>query len=176
MLIGSKYIGQVELAIVTNNKNSLKELTLQQLAKIFKGEYTNWKQVGGPIQPIKVTRRAVPESGVGVAFQQAVLKGAPYAINSVVMSTYNMTLTVCGKSFAIGYIPTSTTFFDKIGEGGVKILSLKKDENSAAYPLSGGVTKETMYPISTSFYYYWNQKLNNPCVQQFVDFSDKQAQ
>ncbi len=176
LLIGSKYIGQVELAVITNNKNSVKELTLQQLAKIFKGEYTNWKQVGGPNEPIKVTRRAVPESGVGVAFQHTILKGAPYATNSVVMSTYNMTLTVCGKSMAIGYIPTSTTFFDKIGEGGVKILSLKKDEHSAPYPLSGGVTKETLYPISTSFHYYWNRNANNPCVQQFVDFSEKQTQ
>ncbi len=176
LVIVSKYMGQVELAIITNDKNSVKELTLEQLAKVFKGEYKNWRQVGGPNEPIKVTRRAVPESGVGVLFQEKVLKGAPYARDSVVMSNYNMTLRVCGKSFAIGYIPTSTTFFDKMGEGGVKMVSLKKDEHSVPYPMSGGVTKESLYPISTRFLYYWNRKADNPCVEEFVNFSEKQTQ
>jgi phosphate transport system substrate-binding protein len=174
--LGSKYVGQVEVAVITNDKNNVGTLTMGQLAKIFKGEVTNWNEVGGPNEAIKVTARAVPESGVAVLFQDVALKGAPYAKGHTVMSSYHMTLRVCGKSFGIGYIPTATSFFDKIGDYGVKIVNLKKDENSAPYPLTSGVTKETMYPISLSFFLYWNTKSENPCIKELVGFVEKQAE
>ncbi|MBI4962852.1 MAG: substrate-binding domain-containing protein [Desulfomonile tiedjei] len=176
LTLASKDIGQVELAVITNDKNSVNELTMEQLAKIFKGEITNWSQVGGPNEPIKVTIRPVPESGIGVRFQEVVLKGAPYTKEHLVMSSYNMTLVVCGKSFAIGYLPTSTSFFDKIGERGVKILSLKKSADSAPYPLASGVTRETLFPISVGFYLYWNSQTDNPCIKGFGDFAEKQTE
>ena len=72
--LGSKLVGHVGLAVVTNSKNSVSELTMEQLAKIFKGEISNWSQVGGPNEPIKVTVRAVPETGAGVLFQEKSLK------------------------------------------------------------------------------------------------------
>jgi phosphate transport system substrate-binding protein len=174
--LGSKYIGQVELAVITNEKNNVDVLTMEQLAKIFKGEITNWNEVGGPNEQIKVTARAAPESGAGVVFQKVVLKGAPYAKNHVVMSSYNTTLMVCGKSFAIGYIPTATSYFDRIGERGVKIINLKKQPDSAPYPLSSGVTKDTLYPISVAFFLYWNAKSENPCINGFVEYADKQTE
>jgi len=64
--LDSKYIGQIGLAVITNARNAVNELTMDQLAAIFKGEVTNWSQVGGPGEPIKVTIRAVPETGAGV--------------------------------------------------------------------------------------------------------------
>ncbi len=171
----STYVGQVEIAIITNAKNTVNELTMEQLEKIFKGELTKWNQVGGPNEPIKVTTREVPESGVGLHFQNVVLKGAPYAKDHLVVSSYNMALQVCGKSFAIGYMPTSTSFFDKIEERGVKILSLRKQADSAPYPLASGVTRETLYPISVAFTLYWNSQSNNPCIKGFADFAEKQT-
>lgn len=172
----STYVGQVELAIITNGKNTIDELTMEQLEKIFNGEFRNWKEVGGPNEPIRVTTRRVPESGVGVRFQEVVLKGAPYAKDHLVVSSYNMALQVCGKSFAIGYIPTSTSFFDKIEDLGVKVLDLKKQADSAPYPLASGVTRETLYPISVSFILYWNSTSDNPCIKGFADFAEKQTQ
>ena len=35
------------IAIITNKGNTVTELTLDQLAKIYNGTYTNWNQVGG---------------------------------------------------------------------------------------------------------------------------------
>jgi phosphate transport system substrate-binding protein len=172
----STYIGQVELAIITNGKNTIHELTMDQLAKIFKGEITNWNQVGGPDKHIKVTTRGVPESGVGLHFQGVVLKGAPYAKGHLVVSSYNMALMVCGKSFAVGYIPTTTAFFDKIEERGVKVLNLKKQTGSAPYQLASGVTRESLYPISVGFLLYWNSKSDNPCIKGFAEFAAEQAE
>jgi len=174
--LNSTYIGQVELAVITNSKNTIDELTMEQLEKIFNGQFRNWNEAGGPNEPIKVTTRKVPESGVGLRFQEVVLKGAPYAKDHLIVSSYNMALMVCGKSFAIGYIPTSTAFFDKIEDQGVKVLDLKKQADSAPYPLASGVTRETLYPISVAFILYWNPKSDNPCIKAFADFAEKQTQ
>ena len=70
-----KYLGQVEIAVITNDKNNVSTLTMEQLAKIFKGEITNWNEVGGPNEAIKVTARAVPESGVGSDFSRCGARG-----------------------------------------------------------------------------------------------------
>jgi phosphate transport system substrate-binding protein len=170
LLLDSKQIGYIGLAIITNNKNSVGELTMEQLAKIFKGEITNWSQVGGPNQPIKLTMRAVPETGSGVLFQRRVLNGAPYAKGTSVMSSYNTTVSVCSKSFGIGYIPTTTTYFDKLEERGVKIIRIKQDANSKPFQLAAGVSKDASYPISIGVYFYWNSKVDNACAKGFVNF------
>ncbi len=174
--LSSKPIGKVGLAVVTNSKNTVNELTMDQLAKIFKGEINNWSQVGGPNESIKVTTRAVPDTGSGVLFQEIVLKGAPYAKDAHVMSSFRTTLQVCGKSFAIGYVPTTTVHFDKLAETGVKIIRIKKDANSEPYQLTSGVAKDSSYPISVDFVLYWNTKRENSCIKGFAEFCEKQTQ
>ena len=42
------------VAIITHPSNPVYELTLEQIRKIYTGEYDNWSQVGGPDQQIKV--------------------------------------------------------------------------------------------------------------------------
>jgi phosphate transport system substrate-binding protein len=170
LVLSSKQIGYIGLAVITNNKNSVSELTMDQLAKIFKGEISNWSQVGGQNQPIKVTMRPVPETGAGVLFQRKVLNGAPYVNGAAVMTSYNTTVSVCSKSFGIGYIPTTTTYFDKLEERGVKIIRIRQDANSKPFQLAGGVSKDASYPISIGVYFYWNAKLDNPCAKGLVDF------
>jgi phosphate transport system substrate-binding protein len=174
--LSSKFIGKIGLAVVTNAKNPVSQLTADQLAKVFTGEIANWSLVGGPNEPIKVTIRAVPETGAGVLFQDVVLKGAPYAKDAQVMSSYNTTVLVCGKSLAIGYIPTTTVHFDKLRERGVKILKISKDANSEPYQLSSGVARESLYPISVDFILYWNSKTESSCTKGFADFSEKYSQ
>ena len=174
--LGSKLVGYVGLAVVTNSKNSVSTLTMEQLSKIFKGEITNWSQVGGPNEPIKVTVRAVPDTGAGVLFQEKVLKGEPYAKDATVMASYNTTATVCQKSLAIGYIPTTTTYFDKLEERGVKIIKIKQDANSAPFQLAKGMSSEASYPISVGVHLYWNAKSENACIKGLVDFLGSQTQ
>lgn len=171
-----KPIGKIGLAVVTNSKNTVSELTMDQLARIFKGEITNWSQVGGPNEHIKVTTRAVPETGSGVLFKDIVLKGAPYAKDAQIMSSFRTTLLVCGKSFAIGYMPTTTIHFDRLAEHGIKIIRIKKDANSEPYQLAQGVASESLYPISVDFYLYWNSKQDGTCTNGFAEFCAKQSQ
>ena len=39
------------LSVIVNAKNSVKHLTTDQIGQIYRGEVSNWKQLGGPGQP-----------------------------------------------------------------------------------------------------------------------------
>lgn len=57
------------IAVIVNTKNPVKNLTVDQISKIFKGEITNWKDVGGNDQEILL---AIREAGSGTrdAFEE----------------------------------------------------------------------------------------------------------
>jgi phosphate transport system substrate-binding protein len=50
------------VAIIVNPANTVTGLTIDQLGKIYRGEVTNWNQVGGPSEPIVLLSRD-PSSG-----------------------------------------------------------------------------------------------------------------
>jgi phosphate transport system substrate-binding protein len=169
-----KLVGAVGLALVTSAKNPVGELTLEQLRKIFVGEYTNWQQVGGPNERIRILTRAVPETGAGMLFQEKILKGAAHAAHAEVVSSYRVTMLVCSRAtdgLAIGYIPTSSAYFTGLKNLGIKLVMLRKDENSPAV----APTKEALlageYPIKLPFYLYWRTKSSNEgCLNELAEF------
>jgi phosphate transport system substrate-binding protein len=66
------------LAVYFNKDNSIEHLNMEQVARIFRGEITNWKDVGGKNAPILLYGRE-NNSGTYVFFKEHVLKNADFA-------------------------------------------------------------------------------------------------
>lgn len=64
----------IGFSVVVNNNVKVDNLTKDQIQKIFTGEVTNWKQVGGDDMPINVINRT-KSSGTRATFKDTVMGG-----------------------------------------------------------------------------------------------------
>ncbi|WOO86451.1 phosphate ABC transporter substrate-binding protein [Mollicutes bacterium LVI A0039] len=130
------------IAIVTHKDNPVTDITMEQASKIFKGEITNWKELGGNDSNIVVvsredgsgTRSAVEEL---VGFENELVDGATIADGNG-----NVASTVAENPNAIGYVSFTT-----LEENTDKINGLSID---GAAPLPKNVV-DTSYPVARPF-------------------------
>ncbi len=112
--MGSKYEGNlVDITIgkdgvaVIANIDGVSDLTMDQVAGIFSGKYTNWDQVGGPDETIRVISRE-DGSGTRECFDKAMQSVDPeWDITTGAAffnSTGNIITNVQNTDGAIGYI------------------------------------------------------------------------
>ena len=91
------------IAIITNKDVTVTDVTAEQLAKIYKGEIKNWKELGGKDAPIVVIGR---ESGSGTrgAFEELLKVEDVCKYAQEIDSTGGVLSTVANTPGAIGYI------------------------------------------------------------------------
>ncbi len=94
------------VAIVVNPENTVEDLTVDQIAQIFKGEITNWKDLGGADEEIAVYGREAG-SGTRGAFEELVgVEDACKYLNEY-SSTGDVIGNVASNPSAIGYASLS---------------------------------------------------------------------
>lgn len=79
-LIGNR-VAVTVFALVVNGKAEVRDLSLSDVRKIYKGSIRNWKDVGGPDLPIRLVSRDA-DSGTREVFQQRVLQTREPAYSS----------------------------------------------------------------------------------------------
>ena len=91
------------IAIIANKDVKVTDITSEQLAKVYKGEIKNWKELGGKDTPIVVVGR---ESGSGTrgAFEELLEVEDVCAYAQEIDSTGGVLSTVANTPGAIGYI------------------------------------------------------------------------
>lgn len=158
------------LAVVVHPSNPVDKLTIDQLAQIFSGKITNWKEVGGIDAKIVILSREV-NSGTHVYFKEHILrKGDPnskeeFASSALLLpSSQAIADEVSGNPASIGYY----------GMGYIspkqKPISVAMDEKSEyESPILENVTNGK-YPISRPLFLYTNGEPKDS-VKYFIDFA-----
>ena len=90
------------IAIIVNPQNPVKDLSLEQIAKIFTGEITNWKDVGGEdAEIVRIGREA--GSGTRDGFESITDTKDACQYRQELTSTGDVITTVSQNPNAIGY-------------------------------------------------------------------------
>ena len=90
------------IAIIVNPQNPVKDLTLEQIAKIYTGEITNWKDVGGNDAEIVLIGREAG-SGTRDGFESITKTKDACQYRQELTSTGDVITTVSQNPNAIGY-------------------------------------------------------------------------
>ena len=90
------------IAIIVNNANSVSDMDLETIAKIFKGEITNWKELGGKDAEIVLIGREAG-SGTRDGFESVTDTEDACKYRQELTSTGDVITTVSNNEDAIGY-------------------------------------------------------------------------
>ncbi|MFH0764342.1 MAG: PstS family phosphate ABC transporter substrate-binding protein [Candidatus Omnitrophota bacterium] len=158
------------LAVVVNPENPVSKLTADQLAGIFTGRITSWKELGGKNEKIVILSREV-NSGTHVYFKEHVLrKNDPdskeeFASGALMLSSSQAIADeVAGNPAAIGYYGMGYI------SGKQKPIMIANDGLSEYEPPTIENVVKGTYPISRPLFLYTNG-LPQGLIKKFVDFA-----
>jgi phosphate transport system substrate-binding protein len=140
------------LAVYLNSANPVKELTVEQVGKLFRGQITNWKEVGGNDAPVVLYSRE-NSSGTYEFFKEHVLKTEDFAASTQTMPGTAAVLQAVAKDInSVGYGGAAYA-------AGAKPIGIKKDEGSPAVKPTEATVQSGEYAISRPLYIYANPAL-----------------
>ncbi len=90
------------IAIIVNPENPVSDLTIEDIAKIYTGEITNWKDIGGNDAEIVLIGREAG-SGTRDGFESITKTAEKCKYRQELTSTGDVITTVAGNPAAIGY-------------------------------------------------------------------------
>lgn len=89
---------------VVHKSNRVKNLSLDDLKRIYRGEVSNWKELNGADRAIRVVSRS-PGSGTFGVWHSVVMDGEGVASGALLKSSFSEVVrTVSGSKSAIGYV------------------------------------------------------------------------
>ncbi|MEI6090461.1 MAG: phosphate ABC transporter substrate-binding protein [bacterium] len=144
------------ITIYVNENNSVSNITMEQLKKVFTGKITNWKDLGGKDEKIIVYSRE-NNSGTYVYFKDNVLKGQDYS-----PSCQNLP----GTAAVVNAVSKDGNGIGYGGHGyskGVKMCKVNGIEPNEANIGSG------KYPISRDLYMYVRNRPTG-AIKKFIDW------
>ena len=157
------------LAVVVHPQNPVSQLTVDQIADIFKGKITHWQQLGGPNGPIVILSREV-NSGTHVYFKEHVLRhGDPqrqdeFSDSALMMpSSQAIVDEISQNIYAIGYYGMGYV------DSSQKALKIARDINSPFYEPSIDNVIQGHYYISRPLLIYTAGQSQGE-VKKFIDF------
>jgi phosphate transport system substrate-binding protein len=157
----SEAIAMDGIAVAVNPGNTVTELTVAQVQAIYKGEITNWSELGGEDGNIVVVSRE-DGSGTRGAFEEIVEFEDALTANAVIKNGNGEVATyVSTEENAIGYISFTTL---KANQGSVVGLIIEGTEATVENVQSGA------YPIARPFMMAYMEGNLNEAEKAFIEF------
>lgn len=151
------------LAIAVNRSNPIESLTVDQVRRIYVGQIANWKQLGGPDEPVFVFGRDA-NSGTHAFFQRRVLRFQNWGPQvRFLASTSEEAKEVSRTKGGIAY--GGVAYFKN--NPNLKILPISAGKNMPAVLPTEDNVRSKRYPIWRHLYFYTNGRPKG-AVAQFV--------
>jgi len=148
------------LAIIVNPNNPVKDLSIEDLRRIYAAEYVNWNQLGGQDAKIHIVTRE-EGSGTRGAFEDLVMGDLRITPRAIVLNSNGaVRQLVADDNSAIGYISLGLV---ETGERPVKALRMNGVAASANNVQNGD------YALFRSFLFVAQEKPTGN-VMHFIDF------
>lgn len=129
------------IAVIVNEKNPVRKLSLKQIEGIFTGTIKNWSEVGGPDAAISVYTRNT-SSGTYKSFSSLAMSGKDYGTNCQKLDGNQPIVTEVAKNAnGIGYVGFAYA-------KGERFRTVKVEGVTAR------VSKIADYPLARKLYYY----------------------
>ncbi len=154
------------LAIMVHPENPVSSISLRQLAAIFSGEITNWKELGGNDSEIEVLARD-NNSGTFDTFKSLVLKPVSASLSTEAArfeSSRELARRVSENVDAIGFVGISHT-------KGNKVLAIAKEQGAQGIVPDRFTIGTEDYPLSRKLYLYLPTENAKPLIKEFVEFA-----
>lgn len=159
------------IAVVVNPGNPITELTMEQIGKIYTGEFTNWQEVGGPDQKIQAVSRE-SSSGTYVFFQEHVLKKKDYGPATMLLpATAAIVQSVAADAWSIGYVGLG---YEESAKEKVKAVAVKADAAAPAILPSVATVTDGSYSIARKLHLY-TAATAPAAAKEFVAFCNGEA-
>ncbi|NLU52176.1 MAG: phosphate ABC transporter substrate-binding protein [Clostridiaceae bacterium] len=149
-------IAEDAIAVIVNNQNQVGNLTREQIAKIYKKEITNWKEVGGADAPIVVVARDAA-SGTREAFETLFDVTEQVKADQEAAKTGEVKTIISQNPNAIGYISLAYT------DNTVKALAIDGVQAEVDNVINGTYTVKRPFNIVT-------KGKPDALEQAFIDF------
>lgn len=147
------------IAVIVNPENPVGDLDMDAIAKIYTGEITNWRDVGGADGQIVLIGREAG-SGTRDGFESATGTKDACRYRQELTSTGDVITTVAGNPNAVGYASVASV------KGGVKTLSV------GGVAPSEETVKEGSYALQRPFVLVTPKDASlSPAAQRFFDFA-----
>jgi phosphate transport system substrate-binding protein len=160
------------LSVIINPGNGVDKLGMDQIGAIYRGEITNWKEVGGANQAISLYGRQ-SNSGTFVFFQEHVLGNQDYSQDMKRMNgNAQIVEGVMADKAGIGYVGVGYIVDQKTKKvrPGIKVLNVSKTAGGKAFsPLNKAAVDSGDYPIARPLFQTTNG-IPKGAVKAFLEF------
>lgn len=171
-----RVIGYGGITIIANSSAGVDRLSVDDVKKLFIGEYTNWKEVGGADLPVKVIRTDENHPGT-LAFMQRDFLQKPFTPKAVVTSTFpSVVAKVADTPGSIGFVRIRETTESPVVRKNPKIKVIPISRSKATVPVmpSRETVADQSYPLLRPYLVYYASTAKPEAVK-FADYLVKKG-